>query len=198
MATGKKGGKTRGRKVDTRRRIIDVARRLFSDTSFGEVSMDAIAAKVRVTKPDLYYYFKSKRALYREVVDSAVDDAISVFKKAAQETDPMKRFRYGVENYLEFGYRQKNLIKAMIAYIPPEHSRDLGSLLELRARVTSFFMPLFVQMLAAAPRHPKRDPLMLTNMLVWMLNGMLLDHYWVGTKPKVDVLMEQFGVMLKR
>ncbi len=44
-------------------KILDNARRLFAEHGFDRVSMDRLAAACRLTKPALYYYFPSKRAV---------------------------------------------------------------------------------------------------------------------------------------
>lgn len=44
-------------------KILDNARRLFAEHGYDRVSMDRLAAACRLTKPALYYYFPSKRAV---------------------------------------------------------------------------------------------------------------------------------------
>jgi TetR/AcrR family transcriptional repressor of nem operon len=56
----------------TRRRIVETARALFHARGYTNTSMDDIVKKSRVTKGNLYYYFRSKEALGRAVVDETV------------------------------------------------------------------------------------------------------------------------------
>lgn len=43
-----------------RNRVLDVASQLFYDLGYSKTSIDAIAAKLSVTKPFVYYHFESK------------------------------------------------------------------------------------------------------------------------------------------
>ncbi len=48
--------------------IIDTASQLFANQGFQQTTMDAIAEKICKAKGLLYYYFKSKEDLFREVL----------------------------------------------------------------------------------------------------------------------------------
>ncbi len=51
-----------------RDRLLDVALQLFAKKGFEATSVREIASAAEVTKPTLYYYFKSKEGLYLELV----------------------------------------------------------------------------------------------------------------------------------
>jgi AcrR family transcriptional regulator len=53
----------------TRAKILRAAIRMISDQGPDAVSMESIAAKLGLTKPLLYYYFKNKEALIEEVFE---------------------------------------------------------------------------------------------------------------------------------
>lgn len=55
--------------ADRRRQLLDVARELFARQGFHATSMDQVAGTAGVTKPVLYQHFRSKRALYRELLE---------------------------------------------------------------------------------------------------------------------------------
>lgn len=73
-------GKTdRGEKGErTRRRIVETARVLFHARGYANTSMDDIVRRSRVTKGSLYYYFPSKEALGRAVIDEAVEEQFQI------------------------------------------------------------------------------------------------------------------------
>ena len=58
----------------TKRQIVDVARRLFSDRSYLGVSMSDIAARIGITKATLYHHFTGKEDIYRTVLDDVLAD----------------------------------------------------------------------------------------------------------------------------
>jgi AcrR family transcriptional regulator len=64
--------------------IIDVATRLFSQTSFEATSIDLIAAKARISKQTFYARFASKEALFAAVIRKGANDLLV---PAAGKTD---------------------------------------------------------------------------------------------------------------
>jgi AcrR family transcriptional regulator len=65
----------------TRTDILAVATEEFSAFGLAGARVDAIAARTRTTKRMIYYYFGSKEALYREVLDKAYQ-GIRLFEEA--------------------------------------------------------------------------------------------------------------------
>ena len=57
-------------KQDTRRRILESARRLFNSKGFAEVSIGEIMAKAGLTDGGFYRHFNDKSELYAEAVQS--------------------------------------------------------------------------------------------------------------------------------
>ena len=58
----------------TRQTILQAAERIFADEGLEGARTDAIAAAAGVNKALLYYYFRSKDSLYREVLEGYVAD----------------------------------------------------------------------------------------------------------------------------
>lgn len=57
-----------GRKAElTRKRILDVARRLFNERGTSEVSTNHVAAKAGISPGNLYYYFRDKQDIIRSL-----------------------------------------------------------------------------------------------------------------------------------
>jgi AcrR family transcriptional regulator len=66
--------------IETRKRILAVAYRLFYKKGFTRVSMDAIAAAAGVTKRSVYYHFDSKDALVSAVLKDQQAHALALFE----------------------------------------------------------------------------------------------------------------------
>jgi TetR/AcrR family transcriptional regulator len=62
---------------DATGRILAAAKDLFAETGFDAVSMNAIAERAGVCKANVFHHFKSKNALYLEVLKSACNDSRS-------------------------------------------------------------------------------------------------------------------------
>jgi len=59
---------------DTKDSILSVANRLFSRFGFHKTSMDEVAKNARKAKGSLYYHFKSKEELFKEVINKEISN----------------------------------------------------------------------------------------------------------------------------
>jgi TetR/AcrR family transcriptional regulator len=69
---------------DTRKLIFDSALELFSRKGFEGVGVQEIVDKASITKPSLYYHFKSKQGLLEAIVAEYGAELIAVTRKAAE------------------------------------------------------------------------------------------------------------------
>ncbi|OBB80710.1 TetR family transcriptional regulator [Mycobacterium colombiense] len=77
---------------ETRQRIIQAARLVFSERGYDGATFQAIAARADLTRPAINHYFSSKRALYREVLDDTNQFVIGAgIKQAERETTLVAR-----------------------------------------------------------------------------------------------------------
>jgi TetR/AcrR family transcriptional repressor of mexJK operon len=79
--------------------IIEVATRLFLETSFEATSVDLIAAKARISKQTFYARFVSKEALFAAVIRKGVDDLLIPTAGETDRAGPIEAtlIRIGVE-----------------------------------------------------------------------------------------------------
>lgn len=54
-------------------RILDAAGAIFAETGFHGATIDAIAERAGISKPNLHYYFRTKTDLYRAVLQHTLD-----------------------------------------------------------------------------------------------------------------------------
>ncbi|MDO9111506.1 MAG: TetR/AcrR family transcriptional regulator [Desulfatirhabdiaceae bacterium] len=67
--------------IETRERILMAAGSLFADKGYAGTSVREIVETAGVTKPTLYYYFKSKEDLYLQLMDMAADSFNEIFEE---------------------------------------------------------------------------------------------------------------------
>ncbi len=71
-----------GSVLGRREQIVEVAARLFQKGGFKSTSLDEVAAEIGITRPALYYYFRSKEdllaAIYEQAVGMLIDRASAV------------------------------------------------------------------------------------------------------------------------
>ncbi|MCA2275133.1 MULTISPECIES: TetR/AcrR family transcriptional regulator [Mycobacterium] len=77
---------------ETRKRIIQAARLVFSERGYDGATFQAIASRADLTRPAINHYFSSKRALYREVLEDTNEFVIAAgIKEADAETGLVAR-----------------------------------------------------------------------------------------------------------
>jgi TetR/AcrR family transcriptional repressor of uid operon len=72
---------------ETRERIVQAARLVFSERGYDGATFQAIALRADLTRPAINHYFASKRVLYREVLQQTNDVVIGAgIRQAERET----------------------------------------------------------------------------------------------------------------
>src|SRR5688572_11189627 len=86
----------------SRQRIIEVAARLFKQKGFHATNLEAVAAELHVSRPALYYHFRSKGALLEAIYVQGVDILNSRAAGVLSEhRDPVETLRLVVAAYLD-------------------------------------------------------------------------------------------------
>jgi AcrR family transcriptional regulator len=181
---------------DTRQFVINTARCLFSEQSYLGVSMRDIARKLNITKAALYYHFTGKEEIYKEVLDEVFNDLSSVIQGALAESTLDKRMHRLIENYLSFGLKEKNLIKAMMVKLSPDTSAIDGFVVELREKVASQIEPLIEELSIHKKVIQKVDPRLLTLLLTGMMDGLLLEYSVLGSEINPRAMASQITAVL--
>ena len=113
----KSGGPTQSRDAEaTRNKILDAAEEEFAQNGLLGARTEAIAARTGVTKTMIFYYFKSKEALYEAVLERTFGDRI----KAAQQinvevNEPKEALMQLIEGFLHNAGSNPN-IPAILFY----------------------------------------------------------------------------------
>jgi TetR/AcrR family transcriptional regulator len=82
--------------------ILEAAERVFAGAGFGGATMAAIAAAAGLPKPNLHYYFGSKRALYRAVLERTLGEWLVPMDSIVAGAEP----RAALECYIREKMRQ--------------------------------------------------------------------------------------------
>ena len=67
-----------------RRHILRAALKQFADRGYSGASVQKIVDDAKVTKPTLYYYFKSKAGLYQALLDWAYNERYQLMQEAVE------------------------------------------------------------------------------------------------------------------
>ncbi len=87
--------------LDAAKRILASAKDLFAEAGFNAVSMNAIAERADVSKANIFHHFKSKNALYLEVLKTACTESGSQIDQLGHGTGTLvERLRKFSQSHL--------------------------------------------------------------------------------------------------
>jgi len=97
--------------ASTKRALVDVAERLFTEHGYTATSLDAIVAGADVTKGALYHHFSGKQAIFEAAFERVESRATTGIAKATEgHKDPWEKAQAGLRAFLaavqEPAYRQ--------------------------------------------------------------------------------------------
>ena len=182
--------------LDTKKYIIDTARHLFSEYSYLGVSMNDIAKKLNVTKAALYYHFAGKTEIYGKVIDGVSNDLSLTITEALNEVTIDKKLHKLIKNYLDFGFKENNLIKALMLKLPPADSEITKHIIQLREQIANLIQPVIEEMSVNKKITGKVDSRLLTSMLTGMMDGLLLEHSFLNKKINSAKISDQIIAVL--
>lgn len=109
-----------------RRQLLDVALETFAGGGFHKTSMDDVAEAAGVTKPVLYQHFRSKRALYLELLDDVGAQLLDEITKAtASASGPRQQVEAGFAAYFRF-VRERQAAFRLLFGSGPRRDTDFG------------------------------------------------------------------------
>ena len=109
---------------DLRSRLLSEATRMFAEEGFARTSVRILAERCGCTKPALYYYFKNKEALYREVVTAQIDQVRSLMDATVRaEGDLQQRLSQGIQGLIS--YATQDPFGLLLLHRAP-HRHDAG------------------------------------------------------------------------
>lgn len=175
---------------EKRRKILETAARLFANRGYENVTLEEIAAKLKLTRPGLYYYIKSKEQIYFEIQMQALEQGLKAVEEVmAQSTDPVERLRHAIIKHVDIitkehivgTFRQKEM------QLPPEMMKEV---LERRNYLENQFLKLVedgVESGAYKVRHAK----LAVKMILGTLNTIPM---WYS--PQGELTSDEIGESL--
>jgi len=110
-----------------RRQLLEVALDTFATSGLDATTMEDIATTAGVTKPLLYQHFKSKRALFLELLDDVVVRIVEALTAAANAAPgPRQQVDAGFSAYFHFVVHNENAVRLLLDSTLP-HDEELAS-----------------------------------------------------------------------
>jgi AcrR family transcriptional regulator len=83
--------------TDTRTRILNVTRTLYSAHGCENTTIDDIISAIGITKGAFYHYFKSKEDLCQTVIEQVIADYQNLASSIDVETEPIEQLRQMID-----------------------------------------------------------------------------------------------------
>jgi TetR/AcrR family transcriptional regulator of autoinduction and epiphytic fitness len=136
--------------LQTRRQIVEAARRLFLVRGYAGATIEAIAGQAGVAVETVYAAFGNKRAILSQLIDVSLvgdDQPIPLFERegpqaVAKETDPHRQIELFADGMYEIMQRVAPLFDLMrvAAKTEPDIAEMLQNLLNARVHGLMFFV----------------------------------------------------------
>jgi AcrR family transcriptional regulator len=181
---------------DTKKNIINVASRLFSEYTYLGVSMSDIAKKLNITKAALYYHFVSKAEIYENVLTEVFNNLNSLLSEALSEGTVDIKLHKLIKNYLDFGLKEKNLIRALMLKFFPAESKIQNYIFQFRKQVNEKIQPLVKDFLINKELPKDVDHQLFTSLLLSMMDGLILEYSFLNEKVESDKIADQIIAVL--
>lgn len=95
-------GKKAAQSEQTRRILLDVARRLFAEHGYAATGTEEVVRQAGVTRGALYYHFRDKQDLFRAVVEDLQQELMQrILAEAGGIADPWERLRGAMQVFLD-------------------------------------------------------------------------------------------------
>lgn len=155
---------------ELRGQILDAARVLFAEQGFEAVTMRKIAERIEYSPTAIYFHFKDKDALLRELCDTDFAALAHEFQKIARIEDPVDRLGAIGRAYVAFGVGYPNHYRLMFMTPKPDglHAED--------SRLTrgnpeedayAFLRATTAEAIAAGRLRPEFSDADLVSQMVW-------------------------------
>jgi len=96
--------------------VLASAIEAFAERGYSGTSVQHILEATGLSKPTLYYYFKSKAELFRAILDHAYDVSFDLLKIAVEhETTAEEKLIAAAMAWFTFANRHKNLMRLVLA-----------------------------------------------------------------------------------
>ena len=121
--------------------ILEAALEVFSRHGFRGSTIDQIAEQAGLSKPNVLYYFRTKEAIHRRLIDRLLDNWLEPLRGIKADGDPISEIQSYIRRKLELARdypRESRLFANEILQGAPhiqEELRDLRQLVEKKSEI---------------------------------------------------------------
>ena len=181
---------------DNKKRILDIALDLFSKHGYDAVGVQTLCEKAGITKPTLYYYFKSKEGVLKELLNENYAKLNGLLELNSHylphpkiyEKDVIVTLTNVAQTYLKFAEKNKNFYKMVLnATFAP----DCGTLSKIAVEFNTVQYTILEKMFKSMARiHGNMKGA--EKRLAWTFIGLVNTCIALKTQESVHEFVKQF------
>jgi AcrR family transcriptional regulator len=189
---------------EIRGKILDAARDLFVAEGYDAVTMRKIADRIEYSPTAIYFHFRDKEALLKELCETDFRSLAHQFAAMQEISDPMEKLKATGHAYLQFGLDYPNHYRLMFMTPHPPVDANQDDKGNPEQDAYAFLREIVAQGLAAKRFRPEYNDVDLIAQTVWSgVHGVISLHIakcnddWVDwrsieerAKVMIDVLVD--------
>lgn len=177
---------------ETRTKILDAARDLFASEGYEAVTMRRIAERIEYSPTAIYFHFKDKEALMRELCDVDFGSLAHQFQAVAKLSDPVEKLKRTGLAYAQFGIDYPNHYRLMFMTPHPPLAPEESALTHGNPEedAYAFLKHIVAEAIAQGRFRSEYSEVDLTSQLVWSgMHGIVAleiakcNDPWVAWRP---------------
>ena len=180
-------------------RLLDTAELLFAQKGYEATALRDIAAAANIQQPGLYKYFESKDALYRQVLQRALQPLADEMEATISRSPQEASFRTLTDRLVDVLAQHPNVSMLLIRSVlsPPSARDEIG--MEWVERLVDYGR----RITRAAEFEPSAEDLLLQIVAIFNL---MFGYFWAaplsrglsGTDPLSPAMIERQKALLNR
>ncbi len=99
---------------NTRERLIEAAKKVFSERGFFESHISHIIEEAGTARGTFYIYFESKEEIFKEILKEIVEELKRRIKPVNVKEDPINQIVRNIERVLDFAVEERELSKIIL------------------------------------------------------------------------------------
>jgi AcrR family transcriptional regulator len=179
-APGKKIAVTEEDKAGQRQKIIAAALKVFGKQGYHSSTISQIAKEADMGRGTLYWYFKSKEELFRELIRQFMDGAVAQVQEQVKAGENLEStLRTIIRSWLEAATLQPELFHIMYSIFGHSHGdisqEMIASMRVMYQGIMETLEGLFTQAIAKKEMR-QADVHSLARLLVGLIDGIIIQH----------------------
>ncbi|MBS1693712.1 MAG: TetR/AcrR family transcriptional regulator [Actinobacteria bacterium] len=185
--------------AETRERILNAAREVFSELGYDAATFQAIAIRADLTRPAINHYFANKRVLYREVVEQTGAIVVRAgLARTRDETTLLGRLSAFFAAAMDIGSENRSVAAFLVTSVlesqrHPDLSSEEHDPLDQSRRYVTWAVDDAIE---HGELSADTDVASVVEMLVAVMWGMGFYAGYVGTQKELGPIIEKLELLL--